>query len=117
MKIFHVWNEVHVLTGFCALDPDIPGLKTYLILLKSVLALVESFFQVRKILRGNEFDVVHILVEPYILNFSLLIHKNILLNLVRTCGNNIFKQSSFRHLYRLGLREIRVFLSPKPIYR
>jgi glycosyltransferase involved in cell wall biosynthesis len=110
-------HQVYVLTEKDASNEKIDSVAYYPILFKvgkskrDLLFLISSFVRLKKILSHNNFDVVHILVEPYLIYFSILSHKNIIFNLVGTYSLSIFKDSFFTSLYRISLLKVRCAIS------
>jgi len=110
-------HEVHVLTEINGQNLKLPGLKIHNFLFeagaarKNILGLVKSFFQIQKLLKKNSYDIVHILVEPYLFYFSVLNHPRIVFSLVGTYAISIFKDSAFKALYLKALSKVHTFLA------
>lgn len=68
--------------------------------------LLKSLLQIRKLIKEEKYDAIHILVEPYLIYFYLLNHKNIVLNLVGTYAITIFQNSRLAPLYRKALNKV-----------
>jgi glycosyltransferase involved in cell wall biosynthesis len=109
--------EVHVLTDDSQSNLPLSGVTYHPVLFgigqgkKSLWKVLKSFFYIKKLIVNQSFDVIHVLVEPYLIYFSLLKHKNIVLSLVGTYSLSIIKDSSLRLFYKLALKNIRRFLS------
>ena len=110
-------HEVHVLTEVDAPSLIIAGVKYYPMLFdiggirQNPMQFIKSFFKLRNLLKSENYDVVHILVEPYLLYFSILNHPNIVLSLVGTYAISIFKDSALSTLYKRALAKVHRLLA------
>jgi glycosyltransferase involved in cell wall biosynthesis len=66
---------------------------------------------INRMLQQEQFDWVHILIEPYLPLALLLRHRCMLLNIIGTYSVQPFQQGMYRWLYRSALRRIRHILS------
>jgi glycosyltransferase involved in cell wall biosynthesis len=105
-------NVVGVLTAVDAVNVPIAGV-TYWPLLFSVgqirrnpFFFVSSMWKVWKTLRLFQPDLVHILVEPYLIYFAFLKKTQSILTVVGTYSISIFKKSAVKFLYRYALNKI-----------
>ncbi len=75
------------------------------------ISFVKIVLEIRIILKQEKFDIVHILVEPYIAYFSLLKIENLYFTLVGTYSLSILKGYIKGFFYRLGLKKVQKFFS------
>lgn len=110
-------HEVHVLTDSQLENETIPGAR-YLPALFGVdqrRKRISEFFAgvrlLRKLLKQEKYDVVHVLVEPYLLYFAFARHPKLVLSLVGTYAVSIFRHGFRRHFYRFALRRVSKFVA------
>lgn len=104
-------HKVIVFTDSEADNIQIGGVTYYPILFKvgKIRDHIKNFFmgflRVRQILSSERPDIVHILVEPYLIYFSILKHRHLVLTIVGTYAVSIFEKSGLRFLYKLALKK------------
>jgi glycosyltransferase involved in cell wall biosynthesis len=67
---------------------------------------LKNIFLLKKIIRKEKPDIVHVLVEPYLIYFSLLPKCHLILTIVGTYAISIFEKSRFQGLYQMALRKV-----------
>jgi len=67
--------------------------------------LLKSFWVIRKHLQKNSPDLVHVLVEPFLIYFSMIKHSKLVLTIVGTYSISIFQKSRLAWLYHKALQK------------
>jgi glycosyltransferase involved in cell wall biosynthesis len=110
-------HEVLALTSVDAANDPIEGVKFYPILFpvgglrQNILLGFRSFFQVGQVIKKENPDLVHVLVEPYLLYLGLIRAKRLVLTIVGTFAVSIFKDSGIKFFYWRALSRVKKIIS------